>query len=215
MRTAALHCFFFALLAGATLAHGAWRILPEKLAAWVLLPLWLLYLIWLFVSPLRAAKSRVLPGILLAIVLVGSLTPNTFRQKLVTETKKHTYTISRKIITGQDNAKKPPMRPRAWNRAAARIIYKINKFGHFVLFALLAIALLRAVPAQRRRQIPLDLTLTAGGTEMMQFFVPGRTPLLRDFYLDCAGIALGLSLWLVSAWIANAPPFSTKSGRKQ
>lgn len=215
MRTAAIHCLFFALLAGATLAHSTWQIVPETLAAWVLLPLWLLYLAWLFVSPLRAARRRVLPGILLAIVLVGSLTPNTFRQKLVTETKKRSYTISRTIITGQDNAKKLPMRPRAWNRAAARIIYKINKSGHFVLFALLTIALLRAVPAQRRRQLPLELTLAAGGTEMMQFFVPGRTPLLRDFYLDCAGIALGLALWLVGTWLANSPPFSVKPGRKE
>ena len=215
MRTAALHCFFFALLAGATLAQSVWQIVPKTLAAWVLLPLWLLYLAWLFASPLRASRRRVLSSILLAIVLVGSLTPNTFRQKLVTETKKRSYTISRTIITGQDSAKKPPMRPLAWNRAAARIIYKINKFGHFVLFALLALTLLRTVPAQRRRQLPLELTLAAGGTEMMQFFVPGRTPLLRDFYLDCAGIALGLSLWLVGVWLANSPPFSMKSGRKQ
>ena len=49
MRTAALHCFFFALLAGATLSHGAWRIVPETLAAWVLLRWLFLYFInWLF-----------------------------------------------------------------------------------------------------------------------------------------------------------------------
>ena len=77
----------------------------------------------------------------------------------------------------------------------------IYKGGHFVFFfALLAFILPLPLEFNKRPSslIP-DLFMLAASTELMQNFITGRTPLLKDFLINLLGVVGGLLLaqvWL-------------------
>ena len=69
--------------------------------------------------------------------------------------------------------------------------------GHFVLFLLIAmVGPYGTGLAAEKRAILLALAL-AIGTEVLQHWVPGRHPMLRDVGIDLAGTATGRVLVLV------------------
>lgn len=71
-----------------------------------------------------------------------------------------------------------------------------SAMAHFVLFCAMA-----ALPAYGRGQAALGgamllALLVAASTELLQHFVPGRHPLLRDALIDLAGALTGCALQL-------------------
>lgn len=71
----------------------------------------------------------------------------------------------------------------------------IDKLGHVLFFALLALVARRAWAREPRAGLVLGLLLLALVSEVLQFFVDGRLPRLTDFLIDGAGLALGLGLY--------------------
>ena len=69
-----------------------------------------------------------------------------------------------------------------------------ERVGHFVLFGLLAVLLRLSLPSAGRQQFLLLLLLICLGTEVLQFFAPGRSPTLADAAVDLAGMMLALAL---------------------
>ncbi len=68
---------------------------------------------------------------------------------------------------------------------------------HVAFFAMMTFAARLLIPRVRWWWIALGVVMLAAGTELMQFWVPGRTPKLLDVRDDLIGGAVGLS----SAWV--------------
>ena len=128
------------------------------------------------------------------LVLSGTLLPGSYRQVLerdMTDAYQSATSPGASVAETQ-----PPDRPRSievWDR-----IRNAGKSGHFVLYGLLGISLAVAFPARAWRPLMLDLGMIGGATELLQFFIEGRTPLVGDWLLDLAGAGAGLGL--VTLW---------------
>lgn len=79
--------------------------------------------------------------------------------------------------------------------------------AHLVLFALLAVLLMLALPRnagwRSRGWVFAGLVGVAAFTELMQLLVPGRSASLVDFFNDVAGAAIGIALVLVGQGIGR------------
>jgi len=105
------------------------------------------------------------------------------------------------------------------------IHYIFRKCGHLAEFAVLALLLWRAIRNARQNKLrqlaatqPLQnvqeswkwdeaglalsiVLLYAATDEFHQFFIPGRTPLISDIYIDtCGGAIAILALWIFGPW---------------
>jgi VanZ family protein len=72
---------------------------------------------------------------------------------------------------------------------------KISDLGHFLLFMLLAMATRWAYPTQNGFYLLSGLICVAATSEVLQFFVEGRLPLITDLLIDVAGLLLGIGLF--------------------
>jgi VanZ family protein len=69
----------------------------------------------------------------------------------------------------------------------------VSKLGHLVGFALLGFGLRWMHPRENRWLLMGSLLVVAAVSEALQFFVDGRSPQLIDFYVDAAGLVLGVA----------------------
>jgi len=78
-------------------------------------------------------------------------------------------------------------------------VYPIDKFVHAALFALSGFFLTRGWLNQSRSWLPLFLLLIAYAavTEILQYFIPGRSASAADFLADGIGAAVGILLAFV------------------
>lgn len=72
----------------------------------------------------------------------------------------------------------------------------IDNIGHFGLFAVLSLLLMRVNPSRPVRLQVLDLFMLACVTELVQLYADGRTPEVIDVVIDMAGAG--------TAFFANA-----------
>jgi len=70
----------------------------------------------------------------------------------------------------------------------------LPKTGHFLFFAAFAGVSVLILKKDFFLTILANLLMIAGGTELAQFFVNGRGPLVSDFLIDAAGGLLGMGL---------------------
>ena len=70
----------------------------------------------------------------------------------------------------------------------------VAKIAHFACFLMLGAALILIVGKDARVSAVLYILMTAGGTEMAQFFIEKRSPLPGDFIIDTAGGVVGILL---------------------
>ncbi len=78
--------------------------------------------------------------------------------------------------------------------------WNISQVGHFCFFALFGFILSMLTGRDLFMQSALNILLIAGGTELAQSFIDGRTPLFVDFFIDSAGGLIGIVLfwmWMV------------------
>lgn len=74
------------------------------------------------------------------------------------------------------------------------VSWDLSKVGHFSFFAVFGLIL--SLLMNREPVLPAMsyILFLAGGTEMAQFYIDGRTPLFWDFVIDVAGGAAGMIL---------------------
>lgn len=72
---------------------------------------------------------------------------------------------------------------------------------HVAFFSGITFAARLLLPRVRWWWIALAVALLAGGTELIQFWVPGRTPKLMDVRDDLIGGAVGLVLGALVLWL--------------
>lgn len=70
----------------------------------------------------------------------------------------------------------------------------IAKLGHFGFIALFGIFLCLLKGKNSFWQVMFNILLLAGGTEIAQIFIDGRSPLFADFFIDLAGGIFGVTL---------------------
>jgi VanZ family protein len=159
--------------------------------------LWGVFLAWLMVPLVVACPRNLLRGALVVsmlLVLSGTLLPGSCRRVLerdMTDAYQSATSPGASVAETQ-----PPGRSRrvaVWER-----IRNAGKAGHFFLYGLLGISLAAAFPARAWRTLMLELGMMGGASELLQFFIEGRTPLVGDWLLDLAGAGAGLGL--VTLW---------------
>lgn len=80
----------------------------------------------------------------------------------------------------------------------------IYKTGHFVMFGLLALALIRGrAYSLSTCEVISYLLLLALVTEVLQLFIPGRGPQLGDILVDGSGVLAGLSLGYMGSALSS------------
>lgn len=163
------------------------------------LTLWGLFLFWLLVPLIAACRGWVLRGVVvvsLMLILGGTLLPGKYRQILERDAAYTYETMSRPRPSEKESQAGGTETPRIlviWEG-----VKKLTASGHFAFFGLLGLGLAAALPMRPRKFVLLDVGMLAGATEVMQFFVEGRTALFGDWLLDLAGAGCGLVL--VSLW---------------
>lgn len=75
---------------------------------------------------------------------------------------------------------------------------KVWHLGFFFLFGLILSVMMKKEPILQTITIIL---LLAGGTEIAQLYIEGRTPLVSDFFIDAAGGVAGMIL--IRAFVSN------------
>jgi len=162
---------------------------------------WSIFLTGLFVPYIIKSCNRIwrlLVVVCLSAVIIGSLTfvehktsfleaANPIIQKMIQPQSEVTSSNINEIKGQNDKEQK-------------KISLIILKGGHFVFFALLAFVLPLALEFNKSPSsvIP-DLFMLAASTELMQNFITGRTPLLKDLLINLSGVIGGLLLaqvWL-------------------
>lgn len=70
--------------------------------------------------------------------------------------------------------------------------WELSKLWHACVFLLLGSALVLMIKHAPLTQLMTVTIMMAAGTEMMQLFIDGRTPLVSDFFIDSAGGLVGI-----------------------
>lgn len=92
----------------------------------------------------------------------------------------------------------------AFNNAAAMVVSgNIARAGHFVFFFVFGAVLALALGHRGGMPAIGYLLMVAGGSEMVQTFIDGRSPFVMDFMTDVAGGAGGIALVVMWRRIAR------------
>jgi len=70
--------------------------------------------------------------------------------------------------------------------------WDLSKVGHFCFFAVFGFILSLLMKPEPAILVMINILLLAGGTEIAQFFIDGRSPLLLDFLIDSVGGLSGI-----------------------
>jgi len=76
----------------------------------------------------------------------------------------------------------------------AAIPWDLSKVWHFCFFFLFGLILIAMLDKASIPQGVIMILLPAGGTELTQLYIEGRTPLVSDFFIDAAGGMAGMIL---------------------
>ncbi|MDY6905500.1 MAG: VanZ family protein [Thermodesulfobacteriota bacterium] len=127
----------------------------------------------LYRSPGKVAFRVLLAGIFVAIV-AGTVIPADMKHLLAE--KAEAWVLAANAVMG------------------GLVAGKIARVGHFVFFFVFGVMLALAVRHRDRMPAMVYLFMVAGGSEMIQIFIEGRSPFVMDFMTDLAGGAAGVVL---------------------
>jgi len=97
-----------------------------------------------------------------------------------------------------------PSRLVSWHGQLPWVLRRLLPVAHLLSFGVLSFLMLSARWPVPRWGVVLVLVLYAGVTEIVQGFLPPRTPEWGDWFQDIAGVALGAALcWTAAKWIAR------------
>lgn len=80
------------------------------------------------------------------------------------------------------------------DRVEPAIASYISKAGHFCFFMLFGLALSIILGREAGIVVMIHILLLAGATELAQFYIDGRSPLVWDFVIDASGGLFGIIL---------------------
>ena len=84
------------------------------------------------------------------------------------------------------------------------ILETLMPWAHLLSFSVLAVLMLLARWPMPRWSVVLILAVYGGATEIIQGFVPPRTPEWMDWFQDVSGVAVGAALcWIVVLLMSN------------
>ena len=89
------------------------------------------------------------------------------------------------------------------------IPWDLSKVWHVCFFFLLGLILCLMLKKQPATQVMAIILMMAGGTEIVQLYIDGRTPLLTDFFIDAAGGIAGMALIRLLGMTKNAEYFKS------
>jgi VanZ family protein len=160
--------------------------------------LWFVFLIWLIAPLIAYCKGFVLKGIATLTVLVilfGVLMPGSEKLRFEEGSTVVIKNVIEKKTSEHDNGGK--LSEKEWLQAV-KIWRMMNKAGHFILFGVFALNLSAGFTRERQRFIIMSIMLFAGATELMQYFVEYRSPLVRDWLVDVSGAAAGIFIYYLA-----------------
>lgn len=155
---------------------------------WLIRVAWILFIFVLFVPGLKGSGSALLKFFIVLTVLgvvIGTTLPGQVKKELKEDITQKIETYTAPVMTktkdyAVDTAK------------YESVDLDITKMAHFGLFALLALLLLLKNPSRPLRLTLLELFMLACATELMQFYIDGRSPLFMDVFIDMTGGAVGM-----------------------
>ena len=157
------------------------------LIKWPIKAAWILFIFVLWGSGLKRDGSTLLKIILALTVVgivIGTNTPgqykNELKESITQEVDTYTAPVKKSAKVAVDTTQDKFSR------------IDITKIGHFGLFSLLALLLVFKNPFRPARLILLELLMFACATELMQFYVDGRSPLVTDVLIDMGGSVIGV-----------------------
>lgn len=83
------------------------------------------------------------------------------------------------------------------------IPWDLSKVWHFCFFFLFGLILCLMMTKESIIHAAAIILMLAGGTEMAQLYIDGRSPLITDFFIDAAGGLLGITLIKLSSTNKN------------
>ena len=161
-----------------------------SITAYFLLFVWGMAFLWIGRSLFPLFNSKMNKGSLLGaftLIVVGVMMPSWMKEMILTKVENGYTSIIvflSDVLPGsvaQLNIETAPPIP-------------ADKFGHFFLFAFLAFLCRRAIPHASFQTCLVNLMLFATTTEVLQFFIFGRSPKVQDWMVDFGGLLCGLAL---------------------
>ena len=147
----------------------------------VIFPAWGIFFILLLGSCLFKENKLVIKIIFITsfiAIIVSTTIPGEMRNKVTTKIKNQIQTISKTF------GKVIPL--------------NIPKIGHLSLFTLFGLALSILMSQTSAQLVLVHIILLAGGSELVQFCIESRTPMIEDFFINVLGGILGISLFKLS-----------------
>lgn len=155
---------------------------------WLIMAAWILFIFVLFVPGLKGNGSTLLKTFIVLTVLgvvIGTTLPGQVKKDLKEDITQKIETYTAPVMTKATGYAVDTTKHEG-------IQLDITKMAHFGLFALLAFLLLFKDSSRSIRLILLELFMFACATELMQFFIDGRSPLMTDVVIDLAGGVVGM-----------------------
>ena len=171
---------------------GLYRVVDSTLFLWakrLVLTGWgLFFLLFLFVH-LHANKSTLLKIVFALVgllIILGTSMPGEMKEKLKSSVIE--------VATAEVAPIKTAVQDANLSLGLPHLGVDITKIAHFVLFGMFVVGLSFCNPVVSVGGILLNTAMLAVGTEMVQFFVEGRSPLVTDVGIDMAGAITGLGV---------------------
>jgi len=120
-----------------------------------------------FVMGRESRISRILLVFAFIAILIGTTMPGEMKAQVSNEIKTRIHSEIHTV--GEANP------------------WELSKVAHFCFFALFGLVLCLMMTKAPALHVMIIILLLAGGTEMAQFFIDGRSPLFSDFFIDAAG----------------------------
>jgi hypothetical protein len=175
--------------------------------AWVktiLLSLWGIFSIFFLRDCfINGRKHRVLQAMLVVAfmaIIVATTLPGDMKNQVSAEVNSQIQATREVFTTGGD----------ALNPSGGEVLKNnfpgdLSKVGHFCFFAVFGLILSLLMNRAPVLTVMVYILLLAGGTEMAQLYVDGRTALFGDFVIDAAGGLAGVMLLLVMRMRTDKP----------
>ncbi len=152
---------------------------------------WGLFLIFLMGSCFFYGNKKSTLQVMLVLafvaIIIGTTMPGSMKNLVFKQVATQIHAASDTFSKGITNLIEPAVAP------------YLSKAGHFCFFVLFGLALSLLMTGESGILIMTHILLLAGATELAQFYVDGRSPMVGDFAIDAIGGLWGIILMKFSS----------------